>query len=234
MFKKLISICRVFFLGLIGIYSTFCFLVSYQPAYGLSSIAEIPSVTIFSCLGMISVTFYFQMKWDVVTYEYQALRDEYLDWITKQKSSIVFLVSVSISLLISVCQIGMIEIILRFTNFSIATASDISLFILNVFNFFISRTYIFRYEGKNYFKQAVVYTIISVIGLIANYHAVQAIESNFVCVNNIFRGFPDGIAGIVGYKSTPQFLTSFFTGWVWFLCHKYLTFRKDKNQTRTN
>lgn len=234
MFKKIISICRVFFLGLIGIFSTFSFLVSYQPTYGFYFITEIPSVAIYSFLSMVSISFYFQIKWDVITYEFKTLSDEYLSWISKQKSFTVFLVSIPVNLVISLCQIGLIEIILRFTSYSIATASDISLFFVNVLNFFIIRTYVFRYEGKDYVRQAVLYTVISLIGLIINYQAVQVIVNNFYWVDNVLFGFPNIIAEIIGYKSTPQIITSALIGWVWFLCHKKITFRKRGNSTRIN
>ncbi len=228
MFKKIVSIFRVYFLGLIGIFSMVCFVLSYHPEYNYYSVNQIPEIVVFSCFSMISVSSYFFIQWDVISYEYRTLREEYLRWIGKQKSLTVFFVSILLNSIIMVCQIVLIEIILRFSNFSISTASDISLFYIIFLNFFIFRTYVFAYKEKNYFHQAIYYTIISIVNLTVNYWAVYGIVNNFNWLNNLLLGFPNAVSVIIGYKSTPQFILSTFTGWVWFLCHKNITFKKTK------
>lgn len=192
MFKKLKSIFRVLFLGLIGIFSTVFFLLSYHPAYAWYSITDIPAITLYSCFSMVTVSSYFFYKWDVINWEYQILKKEYLDWISKQKSLTVFFVSILVNSVITVCQLGLIEIILHFSNFSISTASDISLFYIILINFFIFRTYVFACEEKNHIHQAIYYTIISIVNLTVNYWAVYGIVNNFNWLNNLLLGFPTG------------------------------------------
>lgn len=224
--KKLKSIFRVYFLALLGIFSIFYFVLSFKLDYYWYSISEIPSITLYSSYSMVLISWYFHIKWDVIGAEYQSLKNDYLNWLDKQNSFTVFLVSIPVNLVILVCQIGLIEIILHFTNSSIPTASDISLFLVIIINFFIIRTYVFKYEGKNYTHQVKFYTVISIISLIVNYFSVQGIVHNFDWFNNMLVGIPEEIAGIIGFEATPQFITSTLTGWVWFLCHKRNTFKK--------
>ncbi len=224
--KKLKSIFRVYFLGLLGIFSFFYYVLSFKLEYAWYPISEIPAITSMSCYSMALVSSYFYIKRDVIGAEYQSIKNDYLNWLGKQNSFIVFLVSIPVNLVILVCQIGLIEIILHFSNSSIPTASDISLFLVIIINFFIIRTYVFKYEGKNYTYQVKFYTVISIISLIVNYFSVQGIVNNFDWFNNMLVGIPEEITGIIGFEATPQFITSALTGWVWFLCHERITFKK--------
>lgn len=224
MFKKLKSIFRVLFLGLVGIFSTVFFLLSYHPAYAWYSITDIPAITLYSCFSMVTVSSYFFYKWDVINWEYQILKKEYLDWISKQKSLTVFFVSIPVNLLITLCQLGLIKIILHFTHLSIPAASNISLFFVNIVNFFIIRTYIFRYENKNYFHQIFFYSFFTIIGLIVNNKIVELLVSNFEYLKGYF--LVESISIIIGDNATPQFITSALVGWIWFKCHEKITFRK--------
>lgn len=224
--KKIKSIIRVYLLGLLGIFSIIYYVLSFKLEYTWYSISEIPVMTLYSSYVMFCTSSYLIYKRHDIKAEYISLQNDYLNWLGKQNSLIVFLVSIGVNLIITVCQIGLIEIFLHFTSISIATGSDITLFFVNILNFFIIRTYVFKYEGKNYIHQVSFYTIISIIGLIVNYWTVEWIVGNFNLVNSMFFGLPNVISKIIGYKSTPQFFTSAFVGWVWFICHKKITFKK--------
>jgi hypothetical protein len=229
--NKIMPIFRVYILAVVGVFAVFIYLLSFKPAYILLGSGQIPDTALFSGATTFFISGYFWLRKNKVSSEYASLKNQYLQWIEFQQGkkvfwntiSVPFLVSVPMNLSISLCQFGLIEIFVHFTNCSIPSASNISLLIVNSVNFFIFRTYLFRFKEKNYLHQVSFYIFFTAIGLFVNYWSVEWINNNLISWKNSYP-VVFFISNVVGDKSTPQFIASIFLGSIWFRCHYTITF----------
>lgn len=178
---------------------------------------------LFSLLGIT----YFVVCWPNIKKEHQRMETAYLRWIEGRHWFILFLISIPVSFSINILQTGIIIILERFTPFLPGVIADIALLTTNVIAFLSMRTYLFRYQKTDYVRQVITYIVVMTTNLAVNFLAVQWTHDYLIPNLKAIIPWLSLLTNFFTDTAVAQVMVAAALGWIWFLAHKNITFRKS-------
>lgn len=207
---------KVILVGAVFTFSTFTLYLSlaYDTLGGLW--ITIPGVT----TGVTLI--YFLFSYRKIKRDYLSWHEGYITWVDKTTGGQKFIISAVISISLSATQMALINMMEYLVRTSPGTVANTSLFVLNVANFFLLRTYTFNNQEKNYLFQAVSYIGISALAFMVNGYIVQTLA---MTSNPYWLSFSKPFVVVLGKTGAAQLWWSIVIGWVWYLAYKNITFK---------
>ncbi len=220
------TVFRVHILILLAIFTGFKLIMSFKYGYIFYNPSGIPPDIIYFGALTFGIAGYLYINSLLIYKEFIEVNFKYSEWIKKQKTIIVFLISIVLNFSITLIQLGFIKILIHFTSLSLPVCSNISLLPVFILNYFLMSQLLFVNRLKRYKYEVTMYTIITICGLVINFLAVK-----WLYINVINWPLLSFLYIFFDKETIPQLLASALFGWVWFLAHKKITFM---NNTRVS
>lgn len=219
---------RVYGIGIL----TFCLFMEFLKTFDIHYLYEvapnIPSaMLIYGFLSIVGIA-YLWGYWDILFQDHRRLHDVYLHWIKGKSGFILFLLSIPLSLFSTLVQLGIIITLERFTPLSPPIIADIGLLGMIIIAFIGMKKYLFSYTERDHGRLMLTFIAVSALNLFVNYISVEWVYRTLLPELKILIPFLTWLTNFVTDTAISQFLVSAGLGWIWFLVHKNITFKKQK------
>lgn len=211
--------------GVIGIFSIFVGIVSWNSDILFTLDVPHSRVIIFSWAIAIATIIYFFSRWKNISTEYLDLHIRYLKCIDTYSSWKRFFASIPLNGFTSAIQFGMIWTMEVFRpEVPPEWVTGTTFLIVSVLNFFILRIFLFNYRHDNYAWQGISYTLITLGTVGFNMLLVWYLTSfNFWPILPLV----EFIVRKLGPAMTAQIIFSLTIGALPYKAHEKITFKKN-------